>query len=285
MVKPGAKKEAVKHLRNSYPVSVRRACAVMELQVSSYYYRVKPKQDERLRCALKDLALKRRRWGYRMLAMSLKRQGYHDNIKRIYRIYREEGLQVRQRKKRRRARWRGSKPQPSEGKDQRWSLDFMSDALADGRKIRLLNIVDDYTRESLAMEVDTSLSGERVARVLDRLLMEGRRPKRLITDNGPEFISKAMNCWAYQHGIEHDFIEPGRPMQNGYCESFNGTCRDECLNEHWFLSVEDARQKIENWRLDYNQERPHSSLGGKTPSEYSEEISNKPNRTKPQPAA
>jgi len=272
-VKPGAKKEAVKHLHDSYPVSVRRACAVMDLQVSSYYYRAKPARDAELRCALKELALKRRRWGYRMLAMSLKRQGFTDNLKRIYRVYREERLQVRQRKKKRRARWRGEQPMPSGGKDQRWSLDFMSDALADGRKIRLLNIVDDYTRESLAMEVDTSLSGERVTRVLDRILMSGRRPQRLVTDNGPEFISKAMNCWAYQHGIEHEFIE-----------SFNGTCRNECLNEHWFLSLEDARQKIEDWRLDYNQERPHSALGGKTPSEYSKEISRN-NKEKPTQSA
>lgn len=274
-MKPGAKKEAVKHLRETYPVSVRRACAVMDLQLSSYYYRSRPPRDAELRCAQKDLALKRRRWGYRMLAMSLKRQGFTDNVKRIYRIYREEGLQVPQRCKRKTSRWRGEQPKPSGGKDQRWSMDFMSDSLVDGRKIRVLNIVDDLTRECLAMEVDSSLSGERVARVLSRLLSQGRKPQRLVSDNGPEFTGKAMSCWAYENEIDHEFIEPGRPVQNAYVESFNGSCRNECLNEHWFLTLEDARRKAETWRLDYNIERPHSALGGKTPSEFSKELTQK----------
>jgi putative transposase len=147
-------------------------------------------------------------------------------------------------------------------------MDFMSDQLADGRRIRTLNIVDDHTRECLAIEVDTSLSGYRVCRVLDRVVADRGHPKRIITDNGPEFISKALDRWAYEHRVEHQFIQPGKPVQNAFVESFNGTMRNECLNEHWFLDLEDAKEIIEAWRIDYNTERPHSSLGGMPPGEF-----------------
>ncbi|MCL4144477.1 UNVERIFIED_CONTAM: hypothetical protein GTU68_063228 [Idotea baltica] len=243
----------------------------MNIGMSSYYYQPTAPNDEALRAALKTVAAKRRRWGYRMLAVKLRRDGFADNHKRIYRVYREEGLQVPIRKKRKTALWRGEKPEASSHRNDRWSMDFMSDQLADGRRIRTLNIVDDHTRECLATEVDTSLSGHRVCRVLDRLTADRGHPKRILTDNGPEFISKALDRWAYEHRVEHQFIQPGKPVQNAYVESFNGTMRNECLNEHWFLDLEDARELIEAWRLDYNTERPHSSLGGKPPSEFAAE--------------
>jgi len=268
VVKPAAKREAARHLKETYAVSLRRACGLMQIGTSSFYYKPKPRNDEALRAALKEAAKKRRRWGYRMLTMKLRREGFADNHKRIYRVYREEGLQVPMRRKRKAALWRGEKPEAAGHRDDRWSMDFMSDQLADGRRIRTLNIVDDHTRECLAIEVGSSLSGHRVCRVLDRLVAERGRPKRLITDNGPEFTSKALDRWAYEHCVELQFIQPGKPVQNAFVESFNGTMRDECLNEHWFLDLEDAKDLIEAWRIDYNTERPHSSLGGMTPGEF-----------------
>lgn len=240
----------------------------MDISMSSYYYTSKPRNDEALRTALKDLAARRRRWGYRMLMMKLRREGFADNHKRIFRVYQEEGLQVPMRKKRKAALWRGEKPEPSTRRNDRWSMDFMSDQLADGRRIRTLNIVDDHTRECLAIEVDSSLSGSRVCRVLDRLVAERGHPKRLLTDNGPEFTSKALDRWGYEHCVELQFIQPGKPVQNAFVESFNGTMRNECLNEHWFLDLDDAKELIEAWRVDYNTERPHSSLDGMTPGEF-----------------
>jgi putative transposase len=268
VVKPAERREVVRHVTEAYAVSLRRACGLIQMSMSSYYYEPKPDSDGPLRAALKALASKRRRWGYRMLTLKLRREGFADNHKRIYRVYRAAGLQVPLRRKRKAALWRGEKPEPSCHRNDRWSMDFMSDQLADGRRIRTLNIVDDHTRECLAIEVDTSQSGHRVCRVLDRLVAERGHPKRILTDNGPEFTSKAVDRWAYEHCVEWQFIEPGKPVQNAFVESFNGTMRNECLNEHWFLDLEDARELIEAWRIDYNTERPHSSLGGKPPGEF-----------------
>jgi putative transposase len=269
VVKPAAKREAVKDLQKTFSASLRRACELMDLSTSSYYYRGGPvREDGPLRAALREGASRRRRWGYRMLTNILRRQGFDDNHKRIYRIYREEGLQVPQRKRRKGGRWRGEKPVLPSGPNERWSMDFMSDQLADGRRIRTLNIIDDFTRECLAIEVDTSINGHRVCRVLDRLVAERGHPEKILTDNGPEFTGKALDHWAYEHCVEQQFIQPGKPVQNAFIESFNGTCRAECLNEHWFLSLEDAREIIDLWRDDYNRIRPHSSLGNLTPREH-----------------
>ena len=264
-MKPAAKREAAKFAQKTFAVSLRRACGLMQIGMSSYYYRGQAKPDDELREALKRVAAKRRRWGYRMITEVLRREGFSDNHKRIYRVYREEGLQVRARKRRKTARWRGAKPQPAQRANERWSMDFMSDQLADGRKIRVLNIVDDHTRQCLAMEVDTSLGGWRVARVLERVVAERGHPRRIVTDNGPEFTGKALDRWAYEHRVKLEFIEPGKPVQNAYVESFNGTCRNECLNEHWFVSLAEARRIIEDWRIDYNKNRPHSAHGDLTP--------------------
>lgn len=268
MVEPTARRQAAGFLKESYRVSLRRACGLIGLQRSSFYYEGKPRQDGALRQALKEAAARRRRWGYRMLTLTLRRRGFKDNLKRIYRVYREEKLQVPQRRKRRTAKYRGEKPQHAQAANERWSMDFVSDQLAGGRKLRMLTIVDDFTRQCLAVEVDTSLSGHRVCRVLDRLVGVRGHPQRIVTDNGPEFTGKALDHWAYEHQVHLQFIEPGKPVQNAFVESFNGTLRNECLNEHWFISLSEARHIIENWRIDYNQNRPHSSLVGKTPDEF-----------------
>jgi putative transposase len=244
----------------------------MELHRSSYYYTAHVGDDEALRTALKEAAFRYRRWGYRFLMTVLKREGFTDNHKRVYRIYREEGLQVRQRKRKRTAKWRGEKPQPPERINSRWSMDFVHDSTARGQKLRMLTIMDDCTRRCLRIEVDTSLSGERVARALDQLIEVHGRPDSLLMDNGPEFTGKKLDEWAYINGIPLQFIEPGKPMQNGYVESFNGTLRNECLNENWFANVTEAREVIENWRKNYNEIRPHSSLNYMTPKEYTENL-------------
>jgi putative transposase len=191
------------------------------------------------------------------------------NHKRVYRLYRAEGLALRRkRRKRLAAGLRVVLPTPSRP-NERWSMDFVHDTLASGRKFRNLNIVDDYTRECVAIEVDTSLGGARVVRVLERLAYLRGLPKVIVTDNGPEFIGRALDAWAYSTGVKIHFIRPGKPTENLYVESFNGRFRDECLNEHWFTDLADAREKVEAWRLDYNDVRPHSSLGNATPKEYS----------------
>ena len=218
---------------------------------------------------MRALAGERRRFGYRRLCVLLRREGFAVNYKRIYRLYREEGLSVPKRKRKRVSRKQRLPLLFPTAPNRLWSLDFVQDALCWGRKFRLLTVVDAYSRESLAIEVDTSLSGQRVARVLERVAKErGAVPQVIVLDNGPELTSRALDQWAYERGVELHFIEPGKPQQNGFIESFNGRLRDECLNEHWFRSLPHARGIIEDWRVDYNVNRPHSSLGNLTPEEY-----------------
>jgi putative transposase len=227
------------------------------------------------------LAEERRRWGYRRLHVLLEREGWRVNSKRVYRIYVEEKLIVRRRKRRRRvcaqARVLLAAPQH---KNETWTMDFLQDALATGRKVRTLSIEDAYTREMLTIEVDTSLPALRVVRVLEKLRTEHGLPVRIVIDNGTEFTSKALDQWAYEHKVTLHFITPGRPMENGYIESFHGKFREECLNEHWFLTLDDARETIESWRIDYNQVRPHSSLGYLTPKEFAEGYANVESKTR-----
>lgn len=262
------RREAVNYAREHWIYSQRRACGLVGLCRSSARYQTRRSGDEELRERLRELAGERRRFGYRRLHVMLEREGRVVNHKRIYRLYREEGLTVRKRSRKRVSRERLPLEAPL-GPDQLWSLDFVSDTLSWGRKIRMLTVVDAYTRESLAIEVDTSLPGQRVARVLDRVIDErGAKPAEIVLDNGPELTSRALDQWAYEKGVTLRFIEPGKPVQNAFIESFNGRLRDECLNEHWFLSLADARKIIEEWRMDYNECRPHSSLGNLTPEEY-----------------
>ncbi len=267
-MRPAAKRDVVTSVCGQHAVSRQRVCGLITLSRSSYYYPTQPRDDEALRQALREKAAQRRRFGYRRLCVMLRRDGWTDNHKRVFRLYQAEGLQVKRRRKKRTAKWRGDKPAVAQRPNQRWSLDFMSDQLADGRRFRLLNIVDDFTRECLAVEVDTSLTGQRVTRVLERLRASRGLPERVVSDNGPEFTGQAVDSWAYQRGVQWQFIEPGQPVQNAYVESFNGKVRDECLNEHWFERLEQARMRIEEWRCDYNEYRPHSSLGNRTPREF-----------------
>jgi putative transposase len=267
-VRPAARRQAVGLLQGRFAVSERHACRVVGIGRSSRRYRPRSRPDAALRQRLRELAAERRRFGYRRLHVLLRRAGLPVNHKRVYRLYREEGLLVRQRKRKRVAHGQRPTPLVLSGPDQQWSLDFLSDALAWGRKIRLLAVIDSYTREALAIEVDTSLPGRRVASVLSRVVAERGTPAELLMDNGPELTGKALDQWAYERGVQLRFIEPGKPVQNAWIESFNGRLRDECLNEHWFLNLADARQIIEAWRIDYNRHRPHSSLGYLPPEAF-----------------
>ena len=268
MVTPAARRRAAGWLRRRHVVSVRRACRVLELAESTYRYRSCRIEPEGLRERMLELAAERPRFGYRRLHILLVREGWAINHKRIQRMYREERLAVRRKKRKRVAQTARQPKVMLEGLDERWSMDFMADSLATGRGFRTFNIVDDFTRECLAIEVDTSLSGQRVTRVLDRVIEQRGRPKSLVMDNGPEFSGRALDAWAYRRGIRLDFIRPGKPIENCFVESFNGKFRDECLNQHWFVALHDARHEIENWRQDYNRVRPHSALGNVPPEEY-----------------
>jgi putative transposase len=240
--------------------------------LSSYQYRHQVEDDGPLRARLKVLAAERRRFGYRRLHVLLRREGWEVNHKKVYRIYVEERLQVRRRKRKRIARTERRPLVAVNAVNLRWSMDFQHDVTAKVQRFRTLNIVDDFSRECPVIEVDTSLTGERVCRVLDRLKASRGLPLEIVLDNGPEMISKALDEWAYRNQVHLNFIEPGKPNQNAFIESFNGRFRDECLNEHWFANLGEARRIIEAWRLDYNQDRPHSALGYLTPNEFASSL-------------
>jgi putative transposase len=236
----------------------------------SYRYRSQRGDDAPLRSRLRELAAERRRFGYRRLGWMLRREGTTVNLKKVYRLYREEGLTVRRRRGRRRAVGMRAPIVLPQASNQRWSLDFVADQIADGRRFRVLAVVDDFTRECLTTVVDTSLSGERVVGELDRLVIERGRPLVIVSDNGTELTSRAVLRWAALQRIDWHYIQPGKPIQNAFVESFNGRLRDECLNECWFEGLADARVKIEAWRIDYNTVRPHSRLGNLPPAVFAE---------------
>jgi putative transposase len=268
MVTPTARRDAAHHLVVDHKVSARRACGVLNIRRSSFYYEPKPADDGPLRDAIQQVAKERRRWGCPRITNRLRRQGWADNHKRIERIYREEKLQVRRRRRKRLSRGeREPLPAPT-GPNQLWAMDFVHDVMSNGRKIKMLNIIDCYHRECVGILVDTSISGIRVARTLEELGASREYPKRIMIDNGPEFTSSALDAWAFARDVELHFIDPGKPNQNGYIESFNGKLRDECLNEQWFMNLLDTRRIIEDWRVDYNEERPHSALKYMTPMEF-----------------
>jgi putative transposase len=268
MVKAAQQRAAVDAAMKEFGVSERRACRIVGIGRSSRRYSSR-RRDDGLRAVLVQLAGERPRFGYRRLHMLARRAGHAVNHKRVYRLYRDAGLQVRQRRRKRiAAAQRRPLPLPSH-RNERWSMDFVHDTLTSGRVFRTLNIVDDFSRECLAIEVDTSLPGHRVARVLDRVAFErGCYPRIVVIDNGPEFAGRVLDAWACEHGVSLVFIRPGKPIENAFVESFNGRFRDECLNEHWFLNLADARLAIEDWRKDYNQVRPHSALGNLTPETF-----------------
>ena len=261
------RRAAVEWLRERYAFSERRACRLVGIGRTAARYRTTRGDDAEVRARLRELAAERPRFGYRRLHALLRREGLVVNHKRVARLSGEEGLAVRRRARKRLAReGRGAVPAPSRP-DERWGLDFMSDALATGRRIRLLCVLDLFTREALAIEVALSLPGARVAAVLDRLATERTPPAELVLDNGPELTGRALDGWAAERGVQLRFIAPGKPSQNGFVESFNGRFRDECLDRSWFTSLGDARTAVEAWRVDYNGGRPHSALGYRTPDE------------------
>ena len=272
MVTPDAKREAVARVVQEHGVSQRRACEVLSVDRSSIRYRSIRSDDACIREAMKKVASVRRRFGYRRIHVMLDRQGIIMNVKKLRRLYREEKLTVRKRGGRKRALGtRRPLALPSRS-NERWSLDFVSDAFTDGRRFRVLAVVDDFTRECLCLVADTSLSGHRLARELDTLIAKRGKPKMIVSDNGTEMTSMAILKWCQHTQIEWHYIAPGKPMQNGFIESFNGSFRDECLNETLFSSLGQARATITAWREDYNVNRPHSSLGNITPSEFAMKI-------------
>lgn len=276
MVTPAARRAAASFFRDQLNLSERSSCRLAGFSRSSFRRpRLRELKDQPLEKRLQELAQERPRFGYRRLHLFLEREGWEVSWKRVYRLYRKLGLAVRRRKRKRVA---GGNRQPRVvpiRANVQWSLDFVRDTLSSGRVFRTLNVVDDATRECLAIEVDTSLSGARVGRVLDRIAAQrGAFPARIVLDNGPECRSQALDQWAYQRKVDLSFIRPGRPIENCFVESFNGRFRDECLNTHWFLSLADARRTIETWREDYNRVRPHSSLDDQTPEEYARKLQN-----------
>ncbi|WP_106407708.1 IS3 family transposase [Sinorhizobium alkalisoli] len=268
MVGPAAKREAVTHLKAVMGLSERRACQIISADRKTIRYRSSRPPEVELRAKLRDLANERRRFGYRRLFVLLRRDGEPSGVNRIYRLYREEGLSVRKRKARRRAVGTRAPILVEAKANARWSLDFVHDQFACGRRFRVLNVVDDVTRECLAAIPDTSISGRRVARELTTLIERRGKPGMIVSDNGTELTSNAILAWSKDHKVEWHYIAPGKPMQNGYVESFNGRMRDELLNESLFFGLDHARSAIAEWAEDYNHFRPHSSLGYKTPADF-----------------
>ena len=260
-------------MAKQYSTSERHACRLIGMARSTKRYRSRGKEREMaLRHRLRSLALERPRFGYRRLGALLAREGQKANHKCVYRLYRAEGLVVRRRRRKRLARGTGNPATLPQRSNQRWSMDFVSDCVAGGRTIRALTLVDDYTRECLAIEVDTSLGGVRVRRVLEGVLEKRGKPEAIVVDNGPEFHGRALAGRSEERRVHLQFIEPGKPSQNCFIESFNGRLREECLNANWFVTLADARRKIEAWRQDYNEQRPHSSLGYLAPRQFAQAV-------------
>jgi len=268
MVTPAAKREAVAHLRCAFDMSERRACRVAGCVRMTVRYRSRKPDDAVLRARLRALANMRRRFGYRRLHVLLRREGFIVNHKRLFRLYREERLLVRRRGGRKRALGTRSPMTVAQLPNDRWSVDFAADQFIDGRRLRILVVVDDCTRECLALVADTSISGLRLARELDRLLAQRGKPKMIVSDNGTELTSNAILRWAGDHKVAWHYIAPGKPVQNAFAESFIGRLRDELLNETLFRSLPHVRTVLETWRADYNDERPHSRLDWMSPSIY-----------------
>lgn len=259
-------------MKTETKISERRACALVGINRLTYRYQPQIHDDAKLRERMKALSERWKRFGYRRLGIMLERESIVANHKKLYRIYTEEGLKVRRKRRKGRSEVRNTPMLVPTRPNERWSMDFVGDSMATGRRFRTLNIVDSFTRECPVIEVDTSLPGARVVRVLEKLAVTRGLPETIVTDNGPEFIGKALDAWANKAGVKLHFIDPGKPVQNCYVESFNGKFRDECLNLNWFSDLADAKRTIEEWRVEYNEVRPHSSLKNATPTAFATRI-------------
>lgn len=266
---PTRRRERTRWIQETFQIAVARACRLTGLARATWYRKRTARDQSALRLRIRELAMARPRFGYLRIHVLLRREGWLVNKKRVRRLYRLDGLQVRMRVRRRKhmALHRGPAPMPT-GPEQRWSMDFVHDQLFDGRPFRVLTVVDQWSRQSPVLEAGTSFTGRDVVTVLDRLLAGGRAPRSITVDHGTEFMSKALEAWAFYRSVQLDFTRPGKPTDNSHIESFNGRLRDECLNVHQFTSLADAQAKLEAWRVDYNQRRPHGSLGHLTPSEF-----------------
>lgn len=256
-------------MQDKTSISEYRACQLVGISRSVLHYQPKPcAENAQLQARMIELAAERRRFGYRRLHALLRREGVHANHKRVHRLYQEAGLAVRRRRKRHGVAVDREPLLLPTGPNQIWSMDFVSDALASGRRLKCLTIVDDFTKEAVDIVVDHGIGGHYVTRILDQVVLFRGAPQAIRTDQGPEFTSRALDQWAYQNQVQLKLIQPGKPTQNAYIESFNGKFRDECLNDHWFSSLAHARSIVSAWRQDYNECRPHSALGYQTPAEY-----------------
>lgn len=254
-------------MRATFHASVRRACELAQIPRSTYRFERNTQRDEPLRKRLIELAQEKPRYGYRRLCVLIRWEGGVVNHKRLFRIYRAAGLSVKRKRRKRLVRVCQPRTQPT-APNEEWSLDFVHDRLANGRAVRVLGVVDTFTRECLALEVDTSFASPRVTRVLDAIIAERGRPQRLRMDNGSELTSRHFLSWGVDWKLELAYIQPGKPVENAHVESFNGKLRDECLNVSWFRNLWQARARIDAWRKEYNCERPHSSLGYQTPEAF-----------------
>jgi len=265
----------VNYLAEAYRTRTRRSCALVRLERSSYYYKSRAKDQTALKLRIRDIAQSRPRFGYRRIYVLLRREGWKVNHKRVHRLYVGESLQVRLQKRKKHQSSVRIAQTPATRPNERWSMDFVSDCLADGRRFRALTVVDQFTRECPLIVADASLTGQKVAVHLEKLRQEGRMAKVITVDNGSEFISKALDEWAYRQEVRLDFIRPGKPVENGFIESFNGRLRDECLNAQIFANLRDAQSKLDAWRKDYNEHRPHSSIDNMTPFEFAAHYKNR----------
>jgi putative transposase len=258
----------VQYLQVGFRVSQRKAIKALGFSRSSMRYDHRKDPQHLLRRRLRELAAARVHYGYMRLHILLRREGWKVNVKRVYRLYKLEGLQLRRQKPRKKiSRLRVVEP-PTQAQNERWSLDFMSDTLHNGRRIRVFTVVDHFTRVSPCIEADFAFPGKRVVEALERAVLRYGVPEIICVDNGPEFTGRALDLWAYQKGVKLQFSRPGRPTDNAMIETFNAKLRTECLNEHWFLSLEDARRTLERWRQEYNEQRPHQALDNQTPAEF-----------------
>ena len=271
MVTPASKRSVVQDLKTQHHLSERRSCQLVGISRSSYHYQAHPRDDAEIRSRLCELASRYPRYGYLLLWRLLRAEGLVVNKKRVYRIYKEEGLQVPKRKRNKLIRTRQPQTLPEQVND-RWSMDFVSDRLSNGRPFRILNVMDDCSRELIGQYIGFTIGSRQVISLLEQLIAERCRPHSIVCDNGPEFTSKKMHFWSQDSGVKLHFIQPGKPTQNAFVESLNGKFRENCLSQHVFRSLADACHIIEQWRYHYNHERPHSSLDYMTPAAYAARV-------------